>query len=112
MGKATPESKVKDKTKALIKEVCEARGLKYRIDWNAGSAFMSTLDAVGVIAGHPFVAEAKRFDKPARPTQRQLVHMRHFREAGAYVHDISDPTALIYLAHWLGTLEPREPHSP
>lgn len=108
----TPEQQVKDATKKLIKEVCDRRKLAYRIDWNAGSAFMSTLDAVGVIAGHPFIAELKRFDENERPTGRQIMNIAAFRAAGAYVHDIVDPTALSYLKYWLETLEPREPHYP
>ena len=108
----TPEGKAKDKAKDLIERVCKQRGLEFRIDWNAGSAFMSTLDAVGVIAGHPFVAEVKRFDDNKNPTGRQDVHVADFRKAGAYVHDLVDPTALHYLRYWLETLEPREPHCP
>jgi hypothetical protein len=108
----TPEQRVKNRTKALIKMVCAARGLQYRIDWNAGSAFMSTLDAVGVIAGHPFIAELKRFDTNEEPTSRQHMHIDAFRAAGAFVHIINDETSLAYLHEWLLTLEPREPHAP
>lgn len=110
MSKKTPEDKAKDATKDVIKEVCERRGLKFRIDWNAGSAFMSTLDAVGVIAGHPFIAEIKRHDENEVPTGRQKINMREFRAAGAFVHDIVDVTSLHYLREWLETLEPRNPH--
>lgn len=109
---ATPEAKAKKKTKDLIEEVCGRRGLRYRIDWNAGSAFMSTLDAVGVIAGHPFIAEQKRFDENEELTTRQARHKRDFEAAGAFVHDLVDETALEYLREWLETLEPREPHAP
>lgn len=108
----TPEQQVKDETKAIIKEVCGRRNLSYRIDWNAGSAFMSTLDGVGVIAGHPFIAELKRFDENEEPTGRQRMHIAAFRKAGAFVHVINDRTALLYLRYWLETLEPREPHDP
>lgn len=110
MSKLTPEGKVKKDTKAMIEEICKRRGLAFEIDWNAGSAFMSTLDGVGVIAGHPFVAELKRMDKNESPTARQLMKMDAFRKAGAFVHDIVDPTSLAYLRDWLETLEPREPH--
>jgi len=108
----TPEQAVKDDTKKLIKAVCDQRNLDYRIDWNAGSAFMSTLDAVGVIAGHPFIAELKRFDENEEPTARQRMHIAAFRKAGAFVHIINDRTSLRYLEEWLQTLEPREPHDP
>jgi hypothetical protein len=108
----TPESKAKDKAKKIIKEVCSSRGFEYRIDWNAGSGFMSTLDGVGVIAGHPFICEVKRMDENKAPTARQIMHIAAFRRAGAYVHDLVDPTALNYLREWLETLEPREPHAP
>lgn len=110
MAKKTPEDKVKDDAKAIIEEVCKRRGLSFRIDWNAGSAFMSTLDAVGVIAGHPFIAELKRMDRPEVLTGRQEIHKRNFEAAGALVHDITDPTSLLYLREWLETLEPREPY--
>lgn len=108
-----PEKYTKQQAKKLIKEVCERRGLFFRIDWNAGSGFMSTLDAVGVIAGHPFVCEAKRIDGEASPlTARQEMHVADFRKAGAFVHILEDPTSLCYLELWLETLEPREPHDP
>lgn len=108
-----PEKYTKDKAKKIIERVCAERGMKYRIDWNAGSGFMSTLDAVGVIAGHPFVCEAKRIDGKASPlTPRQQMHVQSFRAAGAFVHVLEDPTSLAYLEHWLQTLEPREPHDP
>lgn len=112
MAKKTPEDKAKDATKKVIEEVCKRRGFGFRIDWNAGSAFMSTLDAVGVIAGHPFIAEIKRHDESEVLTGRQMVHKRNFEAAGAFVHDIVDPTSLHYLREWLETLEPREPHAP
>lgn len=108
----TPEQKVKDRCKAIIKEVCSRRGIKYRIDWNAGSAFMSTLDAVGVVGGHPFVAELKRFDENEQLTPRQKINKRQFEEAGAKVFDIVDETAMLYMKYWLETLQPREPHDP
>jgi hypothetical protein len=73
---------------------------------------MSTLDAVGVIAGHPFVAEAKRMDENEDLNARQRIHRKDFRAAGAHVHDLVDPTALEYLREWLETLEPRWPHEP
>lgn len=106
----TPEDKAKDATKAVIEEVCARRGFDHRIDWNAGSAFMNTLDAVGVIAGHPFIAEIKRHDQNEQLTSRQKVNKREFEAAGAFVHDIVDPTSLHYLREWLETLEPRLPH--
>jgi hypothetical protein len=108
----TPEAKAKDAARKIIKEVCKARGLEFRIDWNAGSEFMSTLDATGVIAGHPFIAEVKRMDENKAPNARQRLHIAAFRRAGAYVHDLVDPTSLNYLREWLETLEPRDPHAP
>jgi hypothetical protein len=112
MTKKTPEDKAKDEVKAVIKEVCAARGLKYRIDWHAGSAFESTLDGTGVIAGHPFICEIKRFDENEQPTARQKIHMQDYNDAGAKVFDLIDRTALHALRYWLETLEPREPHDP
>lgn len=111
MSASTPENQAKAATKRVIEEVCKRRGLKYSIDWNAGSPFMSMLDASGVIAGHPFVAEVKRFDVSKPLTARQKMRKKEYEEAGAFVHDIVDPTSLKYLEQWLETLEPREPHS-
>lgn len=73
---------------------------------------MSTLDATGVIAGHPFVAEVKRMDDNESPTGRQQLKMKAFREAGAYVFDLVDPTSLLRLREWLEALEPREAFTP
>lgn len=112
MGKSTPENEVKDAVKAILKEVCKRRGLAYRVDWHAGSEFETTLDATGVVAGHPFILEAKRMDEPTALTPRQKIVAQRFRDAGAKVHDVTDPTSLMYLRHWLETLEPREPHDP
>lgn len=109
---STPESRAKDKAKRMIEQVCTRRGLAYKIDWHAGSAFSSTLDATGVVAGHPLVIEVKRFDENESPTARQRINMRQFREAGAFVVDLVDETALAYLKHWLETLEPREAYYP
>jgi hypothetical protein len=109
---STPESRAKDKAKRMIEQVCARRGLAYKIDWHAGSAFSSTLDATGVVAGHPLVIEVKRFDENESPTARQRINMRQFHEAGAFVVDLVDETALAYLKHWLETLEPREAYYP
>lgn len=110
MSKKTPEDKVKDVVKDLIKEVCKRRGLAFRIDWHAGTEFTTTLDATGVVAGHPFILEAKRFDEDKDLTYRQKVVADEFRAAGALVHTLVDPTSLLYLRQWLETLEPRYPH--
>lgn len=112
MSTKTPEDKAKDEIKAVIKEVCAARGLHFRIDWHAGSAYESTLDATGVVAGHPFVLEAKRFDENEDLTGRQKLHRKEYERAGAKVFDLIDRTALHALRYWLETLEPREPHDP
>ncbi len=108
----TPENKAKDAIKKVLKEVCEARGLQYRIDWHAGSQFTSTLDGTGVVAGHAVVIEVKRFDENESPTTRQRINMREFGDAGAAVFDIIDLTSLNYFRHWLETLEPREAYVP
>lgn len=112
MAKKTPENISKDDVKDLIEEVCAARGLKYKIDWHAGSAFESTLDGTGVVAGHPFIAEVKRWDENEQLTGRQVLQKREFQAAGAHVFDLVDRTALAYLRLWLETLEPREPYEP
>ena len=108
----TPEDRVKKETKTLIERICKQRGLEYEIDWHAGSAFEQTLDATGVIAGHPFISELKRFDQDAKLTGRQKLKVAAFRKAGAFVHVITEPQCLVYLAHWLETLTPRHPHEP
>jgi hypothetical protein len=109
---ATPETKAKIMTKKVIADVCCERGLTARIDWHAGTGFTSTLDATGVISGHPFVCEVKRFDEEGELTQRQRMDIQRWRDAGAYVHVLEDETALLSLRYWLETLEPREPHDP
>jgi len=109
---ATPESKAKDAIKKVIAEVCTRRSLHYKLDWHAGSAFSSTLDCTGSIAGHPVAFEVKRFDENETPTGRQRINLREFTEAGAFTLDIIDMTALAYLKQWLETVEPREPHLP
>lgn len=109
---STAEVKAKEAAKKIIKEVCTRRGLVYEIDWNAGSAFMRTLDATGVIAGHPFIAEVKRMDEEEVLTAQQTIKKRKFEKAGAFVFDLTDPTSLEYLRFWLETLEPREAHAP
>lgn len=108
----TPEDKVKKETKLLIERVCKRRGLEYEIDWHAGSAFSQTLDGTGVIAGHPFVTELKRFDVENPLTGRQKLKVKAFRSAGAFVHVINEPQCLVYLEFWLETLTPRDPHDP
>jgi len=108
----TEESRVKKDTKKLIEEVCKQRGLPYEIDWHAGSAFAQTLDGTGVIAGHPFITELKRFDQLNPLTGRQKLKVKAFRAAGAYVHVIDEPQCLVYLKFWLETLTPRLPHDP
>lgn len=111
MSKKTPEDKIKDRVKETIAEVCKRRGWAYRIDWHAGTMFTTTLDATGVIAGHPFIAEVKRFDEADTDlTGRQKTVAQEFREAGALVHTIVDETSLLYLRDWLDSLEPRYPH--
>jgi hypothetical protein len=109
---STPESRVKDKVKRLLKQVAAQRGVAYRMDWNAGSAYMNTLDGVGVFAGNALVMEIKRFDENETPTARQQLNLRDFRAAGAATFDIVDETALAYLKYWLETVEPREPYEP
>lgn len=109
---ATPEERVKKATKELIERVCKRRGLEYEIDWHAGSAFSQTLDGTGVIAGHPFISELKRFDEEGKLTGRQKLKIAAFRRAGAFVHVIDEPQCLVYLEFWLETLTPRDPHEP
>lgn len=105
---ATPETRAKNQVKRTIERVCRRRGLAYSIDWHAGTVFSNTLDATGVIAGHPVAIEVKRFDENCEPTGRQKLRMREFRDAGAAVFDIVDLTSLAYFERWLETLEPRE----
>lgn len=108
----TPEDKAKNEIKKALEQVCTQRGLTYKIDWHAGSAFSSTLDGTGCVAGHPVAIEVKRFDANEEPTTRQRINMREFRAAGAAVFLINDRTALAYFRDWLETLEPREAYAP
>lgn len=108
----TPEDKAKDIVKDVIKDVCRRRGLHYEIDWHAGSAFENTLDGTGVVAGHPFICEIKRFDTNEDLTGRQKMKRKAFQRAGAKVFDLIDLTSVERLREWLETLEPREPYDP
>lgn len=108
----TPETRAKKLVKETLDRVCRERGLTYKVDWFAGTAFVNNLDAGGVVAGHPVYIEVKRFDEPANLTERQRLRKREYEMAGAFVHAIVDETSLEFFRWWLMTLEPREPHDP
>ena len=105
---ATPEVKAKDRIKkAMAKSIVE-RGLYAKIRWNAGQALgVSRLDCDGVVAGHPFEFEVKRFDGKGKTTARQLSDVRDACRAGAFSMIVEDEESLAVLLHWLRTIEPR-----
>lgn len=82
MAKNTPENAAKAKVKALIAQRCEERGFKFKMTWHAGSAYESTVDADGVIAGNAVVIEVKRFDGKGKTSTRQKITLREYKEIG------------------------------
>ncbi len=91
MAKRTPESKVKDDFKDDVDRICKARGLRYKLTYNAGAAFgLPTLDCTGVIAGNPIAVEFKRLDGKGKLTARQKADLRDFAESGAVTWVIED----------------------
>jgi hypothetical protein len=77
MSKSTPEGKVKKEISAYLK----ALGVFYRMPVSLGYG-ADQVDYYGCNAGRYFTIEAKRADKPAKPTTRQEKHLKQVREAG------------------------------
>jgi hypothetical protein len=104
----TPEVAAKDRIKAETAKVLKRRQLPAKMHWNAGTGFgTSRLDFDGVIAGHPFYVEVKRFDEKGKLTGRQKSDLRDYAEAGAFTLLIDSEETLQLWLQWLEVLEPR-----
>jgi hypothetical protein len=77
MARNTPEGKVK----AAIKAYLNALGAFHRWPVSNGMG-ADQLDCYGCHCGAYFTIEAKRADKPAKPTARQERHLQQVRDAG------------------------------
>lgn len=108
----TPEVKAKDAIKARIKLRCEELGLVAELDWHAGTEELRTVDATGVISGHPVAIEVKRFDGRNRATDLQKMKLQKFMDAGAATFLIDSEVALAQFDLWLCTLKPRSSGLP
>lgn len=103
-----PEVRAKERIKKLVAQILQARGLKAKIVWNAGTGMgLPRLDCDGVVAGHPFAIEVKRFDGKGKLTGRQKMDLREYNDAGAFAMVVDDEESLAVFAHWLRTIEPR-----
>lgn len=105
---ATPEVRAKNRIKKAMMEIIEQRKLPHKIYWNAGTGFgPARLDCDGVIAGHPFALEVKRFDGKGVLRTRQKVNLAEYAAAGACSRLIDNEVSLELFLTWIATLEPR-----
>lgn len=101
----TPETLVKDRFKKRVKEVCEGRGMKYKLIYNGGQSFSApTLDVTGVISGWPIAVELKRLDGKGKLTGRQILDIKEFKEAGALAFCIDSEQSFTAFFALLGVL--------
>lgn len=77
MARNTPEGKVKQEISAYLKSL----GVFYRMPVPMGYGG-DQIDYYGCNAGRYFTIEAKRADKPAKPTVRQDRHLKEVTKAG------------------------------
>jgi hypothetical protein len=104
----TPEVKAKNRIKKEIQKILFARKLPAKIIWNAGNGLgVSRLDCDGVVAGHPFAIEVKRFDKSGKTTARQISDVHEYNKAGAFSMIVEDEESLTVFLGWLRVIEPR-----
>lgn len=104
----TPEVKAKNRIKKEIARILKERNLPAKIIWNAGNAMgVARLDCDGVVAGHPFAIEVKRFDKPGKVTARQVCDVNEYSKAGAFSMIVQDEDSLAVFLGWLRVIEPR-----
>lgn len=90
----TPEGKVKDKVKKLLKKYGTYQ------HWPVLNGMGApTLDCVGCKEGKYFAIETKAGNK--QPTLRQAITMRDMRAAGAAVFLVNDVTGVEELETWL-----------
>lgn len=97
---ATPEGRVKDRVKVLLKE----HGAYFHMPVQNGMG-SPTLDFVGCFRGWFFAIETKAGDK--QPTARQELTAKEMREAGAAVFLVNDVSGLDELEAWLERYDDR-----
>ncbi len=90
----TPEGKVKDRVKKLLKSY----GAYYHMVVTNGMG-APTLDFIGCYLGRFFAIETKAHDKYM--TARQEITATVIRDAGGVVFLINDETGVEPLKHWL-----------
>lgn len=106
-----PEVKAKNQIKRELEKVLRERNLPSKLYWNGGqSVGLPRLDLDGVIAGHPFAVEVKRFDGEGKLSGRQKQDIAENIAAGAFSMVIDSPASLLVFLSWVHTLQPREPH--
>ncbi len=94
----TPEGKIKEKVKRLLKEF----GIYYHMPVMNGMG-APTLDFDATAWGFSLVIETKA--PKEYPTERQLVTMQEQSEAGAFVFVVRDDESLLYLRCYLELLQ-------
>lgn len=105
---ATPEVRAKERIKRELKKVLDERRLPHKLHWNGGAPTGTPrLDFDGVIAGHPFYVEVKRFDGEGKLNARQKMDLREYANAGAFSMVIDDEESLARFLLWVQTLTPR-----
>lgn len=110
---ATPEARDKARIKKRVAEALKVRQLPAKMHWNAGTGLgVPRLDFDGVIAGHPFYVEVKRFDGLGKLTARQSSDLRDYKEAGALAMVIDSEETLEQFVSWILLLEPRSETHP
>lgn len=91
---ATPEGKVKDKVKAVLK--------KYHAYWHCpvqNGMGAPSLDFIGCINGQYFAIETKAASK--QPTPRQAMTMQQIADAGGKTFLVNEIEGLEQLDAWL-----------
>lgn len=91
-----------------MRKILASRGLAFKIHWNGGALVGNPrLDCDGVVAGHPFSIEVKRFDGKGRLRARQANDIYDYNKAGAFSLLVDDEESLAVFLGWLRTIEPR-----
>lgn len=105
----TPEVKAKTIIKRKLDIVLKETKLKSKLHWNGGGLTGTPrLDFDGVIGGHPFYIEVKRFDGKGRVTARQLSDINDYRKAGAFSMLIEDEASLEVFLNWVRNIKAKQ----
>lgn len=98
----TPEVAAKDAIKKRISGVLAELKLPHKLYWNAGASIGTPrIDFDGVIAGHAFYIEVKRFDGAGVLNARQRLTLRECAAAGAFTMVIDSPETLEIFVGWI-----------